>query len=452
MRSRSALLSTLALTSAAFLYGAGSGDAYVFLGGSLDLGQRDFRVHLNFTDAEANDNLALDAQFPGADGAARAICKGVAEWGSGPRRDGSGDPHQPGDLGSGGANFDSTYQGLAPDPGGTNDNVFSEVSGLSGGVMAYTELPIGDGWRIRFYRSPWVWHDGPGIPPPIDNTQRDLQGVATHEYGHALGLDHTQIQGGYTMDAGGSGNMVDRRSIESDDIAGVQALYGTKSLTKPEIESYLLSGAQVTILGQHFDPLANEVWFTQAGGTGDGTPVLVSGLPSTAGGTRIDLALPAQAASGDVLVRVPGVTGASLSNAYPFDALLGECPLFETYGTAKVNSLGLRVELVPSGIPSATYDSFQIDVVFGAPGSANGILFYGSGQAALPFMGGTLYSSGPYTRERHFQFGFFGDAQLPVASTPGMAGSTRYYQIWYQDPNGSFGVGLSDAVAVTFCP
>jgi hypothetical protein len=254
------------------------------------------------------------------------------------------------------------------------------------------------------------------------------------------------------MLSSGAGDWVSRRSLEPDDIAGVQALYGVKSATKPRIESYVLAGTQVTIQGVNFDPTANDVWFTRAAGLGDGTPVVAAGLPSTNGGTRIVATLPAEAASGDLLVRVPGVTGDRLSNAHPFDALIGECPLYEVYGAAKVNSSGAKVELVPSGVPSATYDSFRIDVHLGGPSAGNGILFYGSAQAAWPFMGGTLYSSGPYTRDRYFQFGFFGEAYLPFTSTAAMAGSTRYYQIWYQDPGDAFGVGLSNAVAVTFCP
>ena len=451
MTLRSTLLAAPALGLAGLLLTTGSGDAYALLGGSLDLGQRDFRVHDNFSDASANDNSVHDHNFPGTVGAALAIRKGVAEWGSGLRRDGNGDPHQPGDLGSGGANFDSSYQGLAPDPGGPNDNVFSEISGLSAGVLAFTELPISDGWRIRFYRSPWDWHDGPGPTPATDNDQKDIQGVAAHEYGHALGLDHP-ITSGATMDAGSSGTMDSRRSIEADDIAGIQAIYGVASPTKPKIEGLLLVGSQLTIHGANFDPLANDVWFTAGGGLGDGTPVTVAGLSASAGGTRIDLTVPAGADSGDLLVRVPGATGASLSNSWPIDLVLGECPLFESYGTPKINSLGNTVSLVPSGIPSVTYDSFRIDVPFGAPSNAPGILFYGSGQAALPFMGGTLYSSAPYVRDQTFLFGFFGDAQLPIATVPAMAGTKRYYQIWYQDAGDAFGVGLSDAVAVTFCP
>ncbi|MFT7668174.1 MAG: hypothetical protein ACI8X5_000861 [Planctomycetota bacterium] len=451
MRITTLLAPVCALTAAALLCTSGSGVAYVFLGGSLDLGQRDFRVFNNFDDVEANDNTTPDPNFPGATGAVRAIWAATAEWGSELRRDGTGDQSQPFDLGSGGANFDSSYQGLAPDPGDTNDNTFSEITGQSFGVLAFTELPISDGWRIRFYRAPAVWDDGPGAP--VDLIQgRDLQGVATHEFGHALGLDHSNSSLDNTMTSSASGNFYSKRSLAADDIAGVQALYGVRSASKPSITSYDLAGAQLTLHGINFGLGDNEVWFTRVSGVGDGTPIKVTGVNSSGGGTQLSLTLPAEAGSGDVLVRIPGSTGDKLSNAYPFDSILGECPLVETYGTGKLNSDGNSAEITAMGSSSLTYNNLQFDVPFGGIGGAPGLLFHGTVQAAIPFMGGTLYSSGPHVRDQRFVFGFFGDLHLQVPVTPNLVGQTRYYQLWYKDSGASFGVGLSNAVKVTFCP
>ena len=144
----------------------------------------------NFTDTQANNNITPHANFPGADGAEMAIWKGCIEWASLLHADGDGDTHQPFGLGSGGANFDAFYNGLATASGGTNGNTHSELGGGSGGTLAFTETPIADGWRIRYY-SNWTWHDGPG---PV-NVGVDLQGVAAHEYGHALGLGHSTASG-----------------------------------------------------------------------------------------------------------------------------------------------------------------------------------------------------------------------------------------------------------------
>jgi hypothetical protein len=452
MKFSSILLPAAALLGATLLLLPGTGQAYAFLGGSLDLTQRDFRVHNNFTDVEANNNLMTDPQFPGATGAVRAIWAAVSEWGSELRRDGAGDTSQPGGLGSGGANFDSIFQGEAPDPGGIDDNVFSEIGGMSGGVLAYTEIPISDGWRIRFFRAPIVWHDGPGPPVGSDVTNKDLQGVATHEYGHALGLDHSTIALEVVMFPGSSTNFYQRRTLHADDIAGVQALYGVRSATKPHIESYVLNGNQLTIIGDHFDATDNEVWFTRAGGLGDGTPVKLVNLASTQNGTQIDALIPATAGHGDVLVRVPGDTGDKLSNSYPFDPIVGDCPGVISYGTPMTNSTGLTADLVPSGLPSVSQSNFNLDVSFGGVANAPAILFYGSQQASTPFFGGTLYAGGPLKRAGSSTFGTFGDVYFTENFTTNMIGQTRFYQLWYKDAAAPGGVGLSGGVQVTICP
>lgn len=452
MKRSSFLMPCTAFAGALALFLSGTGHAFNVFGDHLDLTQRDFRVWNNFSDPEANDNQIPDPSFPGQTGAVRAIWAAVAEWGSELRRDGAGDISQPGDLGSGGANFDSSYQGQSSDAGGTNDNVFSEIRGQSGGVLAYTELPIADGWRIRFFRDPIVWHDGPGPPTGPVSDHKDLQGVACHEYGHALGLDHSTISQDLTMFPGSSTNFYGRRSLEADDIAGVQFIYGVKSPTKPHIESYMVNGAQVSVFGSNFAATGNEVWFTRASGVGDGTPVLATGLAASLGGTRIDLSLPQEAGSGDILVRVPGLTGDKLSNAYPFDSQLGECPLAEIYGTPKTNSLSLTTDLVFQGTPSATYNDFELSVFFGGIPGTQAILFHGTQAAASPFFGGTLYAGGALQRDANFFMGPFGGASVPIPVSPGMVGQTHFYQLWYVDPGDPFGVGLSNGVKVTFCP
>ena len=451
MRIRDLLLPAAATAGAALLLAPGRGEAFLLLGHSLDLGQRDFRVHNNFTDPTANDNLVPDPQFPGATGAVRAIWAAVSEWGSELRRDGSGDPSQPGGLGSGGANFDSTYQGLAPDPGTTDDNVFSELGGHSGGTLAFCELPAGDGWRIRFYREV-TWYDGPGPPPPLGNGHKDLQGVATHEYGHALGLDHSTLSVELTMFPGSSTDFVGRRSLEADDIAGIQAIYGVRSATKPRVTGYELLGPQVLVHGENFAATGNEVWFTRTTPGADGTPAMATGVPSSAGGTELLVTLPADAGTGDLLVRVPGQTGDRLSNAYPFDVLLGECAGHERIGTSKVNSQGLSADLFASGTPSVSYGDFRMQVPFGGIGSAPVVLFYGNQPGSRPLLGGTLYAGGPLKRDLVTTFGIFGDLDVAIPVTPDMVGETRWYQLWYLDAGDPQGAGLSNGVRVTFCP
>lgn len=447
MRPFDGLLCAAALIGAGALLLPASAPAYTTLGGTLDLTQRGFRVHDNFSQPTANANQTPDPRFPGARGAVLAIWKACVEWGSEPFGDGQGDPHQPGDLGSGGANFDAFFLGLADSPGGTNDNVFSEISGQGGGVLAFTELPIADGWRIRFYSDPWVWYDAPAGPPSgADN--KDLQGVATHEYGHALGLGHST--NGTTMQGSGGGSFVFMRSIEADDRAGVQFLYGVRASTKPRVLRYTIAGGQAHLEGQHFAPTANEVWFTRAG-FAPTTPLVVGGLAATDGGTRLVVPIPPEAGAGNVLVRVPGSGGEALSAAFPFDPAASYCSPAKRYGQAKPTSFGTLPELYAWGVPSVSGAGLRIGTD-GAPWNRPGILFSGPAPDSRAFLGGTMLVKGPLVRERHFQTDLFGAVEVTLTLDPALVGTTRCVQMWFHDPGDAFGVGLSDALEFSVCP
>lgn len=312
------LPATLAVALGVGILFPGTSIGYSLLGGSLGLDQRDVRLYNVFSDSSANDNTQIHSQFPGYDGAELAIWKAAVEWSSEPHGNGSGDPTQS-QLGSGGANFDPSWQGNATQVGGPDSNVHSPLSGSSGGVLAYCETPISNGWRIRYYEG-WNWDDGPGSS--INGW--DLQSVATHEYGHAVGLGHSSV-GGSTMWPSIGGGTTAQRSIGPDDIAGLQAAYGVKSASKPHIAQVVVDASGlVTITGANFASTGNEVRFTQAGSGGDGTPVKALGIPSTQNGTRIELGawpyfVPSNAGPGDVLVTNGGSAHSDLSNAFPID-------------------------------------------------------------------------------------------------------------------------------------
>jgi hypothetical protein len=290
--------------------------AYSLIGGSLGTTQRDFRVFNNFTDASANNNVTPHVNFPGHTGATMAIWKGHVEWGSSPWGGnglGDGASSNP-NLGDGGANFDNKFEGLSAIVGTTNNNIHSELSGSGGSTLAFTETPISDGWRIRYYSS-WTWQDGPGGV----GSGVDLQGVACHEIGHSLGLGHTGTSGA-TMFASISGTGIAQRSIATDDINGVQAIYGVKSATKPTITSLGGSkqiGGVLQISGSQFSTTGNTVWFTDS--AQDGTSKTVSGVASTGGGTLISVTIPSGVLDGDVAVQKSGSGHSSLSNAFPID-------------------------------------------------------------------------------------------------------------------------------------
>lgn len=318
-RLRSPLLAAAALAGAALLLApARPGTAFTLLGFSLPVAQRDVRVFNNFQDPSANDNTTPDASFPGATGAPLAIWKGIVEWGSELHGDGGGDPSQPFDLGSGGANFDATWQGLAAGPGGLDDNVFSALASCGGGVSSFIEAPDASGFRVRFCED-LLWDDGPGTA--LTPGALDLQGLATRSYGFALGLGHSAAVGA-TMTPVLLDDGVSLRSIEADDVAGIQAIYGPRAAAKPRITGIVGNGdGTLSVTGENFAPFGNEVWFTRGTPGGDGTPVTVAGLASGAGGTSLTVAVPPDAGPGDVLVRSgSGGSGASLSNAWPTDA------------------------------------------------------------------------------------------------------------------------------------
>lgn len=291
--------------------------AFTTIGGSLGVGQRDFRVFNNFTDGTANNNVIPHVNFPGHTGAVMALWKACIEWSSVPHAgNGQGDAHVSNtNLGDGGANFDAKFEGTATVIGNTNSNIHSELPGSSGATLAFTETPISDGWRIR-YLSTWTWADGPNT---VSSGQIDLQGVGAHEYGHALGLGHTGAIGA-TMRTSITGTGIGQRSINSDDIAGVQSIYGVKSGSKPEITGLLGSfdvATTLTINGINFSSVGNQVRFTME--NSNGNSIILSGVASTGGGTQIQVTIPSGVADGDVMVRLNGTGHASLSNAFPID-------------------------------------------------------------------------------------------------------------------------------------
>ena len=426
--------------------------AFVLLGHSLDLTQRDFRVFDNFADAETNDNQTPHPNFPGYQGALMAIWKASAEWGSSLHGDGEGDPHQPADLGSGGANFDAVFLGEASGVGGVNDNIHSAISSAPGGVIAYTEGGAG-GWRIR-YNDTYLWEDGPGVTLPP--TAIDLQGIATHQYGFALGLGHSSVSGA-TMGAS-SISSVALRSLEADDAAGIQAIYGAAENTKPRIDGLSLSPDAVLIQGANFSPLANEVWFTPSGTAGGGTSIVVGGIPSN--GNSLVAPFPAGVGSGDVFVHVSGTSGASLSNAWPID-LGTPCASPTLYCSTSPNSVGPGALIASSGTTSLANADLVLSVS-GCPANQPGLFFYGSERLDLPFgegrrcVGGTLLRlpvlacDGAGSASHALDF-----AAPPVASGPGqlVPGGRWNFQFWYRDPGGGpSGFNTSQGLAVRLCP
>jgi hypothetical protein len=413
-------------------------EGFTTTGESLSLAQRAVRVFDNFSAPQANNNTTPDPDWPGYTGAELAIWKAATEWGSALHGGtGNGDPTQPGDLGSGHANFDAYWVGNAASVGSANSNTHSEISGSSGGVLAFTETPVSDGWRIRYY-SVWTWLDG----PRVEAGGIDLQGIATHEYGHALGLGHSSVAGA-TMATGTS--PIDMRSIEPDDVAGVQSIYGASAPAKPVITGVALSTSSLTIQGQNFSISGNQVWFTPALGSAGGN---VSNVSST--GSSIVLPWPIQdAGPGDVLVKKSGSSHADLSNARPFDPCV-----VGFYCAAKLNSLGQLPSVSSTGSTSLARQDLHLVCSNGGLAFVNGIYFWSDvGPAALPFLGGTLCAQPPVQRGPLHAYNASGVVDVAIPVTAADLGKSRWFQFWFRDtahPDGT-GTGLSNGAQVTFC-
>ena len=436
------------------------------IGGSLGYTQRDFRVYNNFPDAASNNNTIEDENFPGYLGCFVAFWKGGVEWASELHAgDGDGDPHQNGSLGSGGANFDPFFTGATNNVGGTNDNIVSSVTSCSSGVLAYCETPISNGWRIRMCEQ-WTWADGPGTSI---GGGMDIQGIFCHEYGHALGLGHSTISAA-TMSAYASSNGVPDRSLHSDDIAGVQFVYGVRAANKPKITNIGISGNSMTVTGSGFTGSGNQVWFTPSGTTATGGNPIVSVSNLTSNGTSISLTIPAAAGPGNVMMKTSGNGHDDMSNAWPSD--LGDnggggggCDAPTNYCSTSGNSASpFGAVMSYSGTVSYTANDLTLEC-YGAIPNQFGIFYYGPQQISTPFGSGI----------RCVGAGFQGTFRLPVLQTDGFGdisydldynqppmnsgngiivdGMEYNFQFWYRDPeDGGPHFNLSDGLNVIFCP
>ena len=407
--------------------------AYTLGTNNLSVDARYFCVFNNFSDVSANNNLVQDSNFPGHQGAVMAIWKASVEWGSTLHGNGAGYSSQPNDLGSGGANFDLSFQGLAQSPDALGGNVHSEISGSAGGTYAFAEIGPNGGWRIRYF-SVWTWDDGPGtIVGGVD-----LQSVATHEMGHGLGLGHSSVPGA-TMVSTISIGSIGARSIEADDIAGVQAIYGVAAATKPRITGLVDINGTLKIRGTNFVGTGNEVWFTNANG---------SGIPSS-NGIDLFVNVPSNAAPGDLLVKVPGSSYATLSNAWPFDPTQPLPCMVKSYGQTAGGAN--KLSLATSGSPTLG-QTITLNLN-SAPFGAVGWLHFARSSANQPLLGGTQLINLNQIVQTTLLTVLFNPTQikLVVPPNPGLAGVHVFGKAAVLDVTQPGGLAFSNGLELTLC-
>ncbi len=74
----------------------------------------------------------------------------------------------------------------------------------------------------------------------------DLQSALTHELGHAIGLEHSQVPAAVMYPSSAKGD-VSKRVLAADDVAGASALYGeTVDLPAPALEMQGLAQGMTT--------------------------------------------------------------------------------------------------------------------------------------------------------------------------------------------------------------
>ena len=146
---------------------------------------------------------------------------------------------------------------------------------------------------------------------------------------------------------------------------------------------------------------------------------------------------------------------------------IGSNPI-ATYCTAKINSQGCVPQIGFSGTLSMGDASPFLVTAQNVLNSMNGLFFYGkSGQASIPFQGGTLCFNSPVTRTTAqnsggglppgancsggYQLDF--DAWFASGIDVGLQlGAVVAGQYWSRDPLSTFGAGLTNAIEFTVTP
>lgn len=163
------------------------------------------------------------------------------------------------------------------------------------------------------------------------------------------------------------------------------------------------------------------------------------------------------------------IASGNSADVFPNDGVPDECQCGQvaSYCTAKTNSLGCTPIIWSKGSPCVTCAApFTIDAV-NIVSKKNGLLFYGFGPGAFPFLGGTLCVMPPLRRTPILNSGgvippptcsgsytFDMNGWIQSAIDPFLViGTTVYAQFWYRDPaiGDGTGTGLTDALTFTLC-
>jgi hypothetical protein len=120
------------------------------------------------------------------------------------------------------------------------------------------------------------------------------------------------------------------------------------------------------------------------------------------------------------------------------------------YCSSKLTSGFTSPTIGYTGVASQSGPGFSVTLSQALP-NKNGILFYGLTQNAAPFQGGIICTHTPVVRSPIVTTTPTSAASQAISIDASMVSVTRYYQWWFRDPMDTWGAGLSNALAVTFC-
>jgi hypothetical protein len=142
--------------------------------------------------------------------------------------------------------------------------------------------------------------------------------------------------------------------------------------------------------------------------------------------------------------------------------ILIDANVVSSYCAGKVNSLGCTPTMGFAGAPSVSGNNFTV-VCVNAINQKSGVIFWGTGQLAVPFQGGTLCVAPPTIRtpitssggsaagnDCTGQYSFLFDTAYMTANSMD-PGETFYAQTWMRDSASPSHTGLSNAIQFTVC-
>jgi hypothetical protein len=140
-------------------------------------------------------------------------------------------------------------------PDGDGSQIAATYAWSSGGSITDTD--------IVFFDGPFTYFTGADGCVSTPSYGVYIEDVATHELGHALGLVHSAVDTA-TMVSGYPACSQFKRSLDPDDVAGVQSLYGsvakvttnsapTVAISSPGSSASFASGASINFAGSASD-------------------------------------------------------------------------------------------------------------------------------------------------------------------------------------------------------